>query len=147
MLINNLIASGKFDISFAILFGLFIPLSKIENYKSNQNNSKKYLNHIKPKTILSQGTHIHDELYLHKFSDLLKLDSNIIIMQHGNNYNLINKNFHTGINTEYNFNNNLFTWGWTNYEHEIPISSPIFLTAKPKESLSFIFLFNPISKE
>ena len=82
------------------------------------------------KILISQGSHIDNEIKLH---ELYKLDKNKIkikVIQHGNNYDLIEKKYHTGIEHEYIFQNELYTWGWSNNKNENKVTSPRLMNFK-----------------
>ena len=82
-----LFKEGDLNLSYATLFSLFLPLSKFENYNFNKSQSlKNIFKKKKFKILISQGSHIDNEIKLH---ELYKLDKNKIkikVIQHGNNY-------------------------------------------------------------
>ena len=60
----------------------------------------------------------------------IKINKKIKVIQHGNNYDLIEKKYHTGIEHEYIFQNELYTWGWSNNKNEIKVTSPRLMNFK-----------------
>ena len=123
--VKEILIHGGIDYSIASCFSLYLPLSKLENYNfyKSQNSYNNFKNKYY-KTIFTQGGHIDNECKLHNIYEQCKKGKKINVIQHGNNYDLIDKKFHTGIEHEYFFNGNLFTWGWSNNEKERKISSP-----------------------
>lgn len=126
-----LFKEGDLNLSYAILFSLFLPLSKFENYNFNKSQSLKTIFKKKKfKTLISQGSHIDNEIKLHQLYLLDKNKIKIKVIQHGNNYDLIEKKYHTGIEHEYIFQNELYTWGWSNNKNEIKVTSPRLMNFK-----------------
>lgn len=135
--LNNILVESKdFDYPISIILSIFLPMSKIENLNYYKLKSyKKNFKNKNLKAIFSQGSHIDQEHKLHEYAKFLKNEKNIFVVQHGNNYDLIEKKFHTGIETEYLFENNLLTWGWSNSKVEKAITSPRLIKFKKECSI------------
>ena len=124
-LYNILLNDEDLKLSYVTLISLFLPMSKLENY--NQIKTKTSIRIKKNKnfkSLFTQGSHIDNEIKLHELYQLHEDKIKINVIQHGNNYDLIEKKYHTGIDHEYFFKNGLYTWGWSNNEKEIRITSP-----------------------
>tara|TARA_B100000989_G_C19532426_1_gene470852 strand:- start:958 stop:2697 length:1740 start_codon:yes stop_codon:yes gene_type:complete len=127
-LFNYLYNQNKFDKTFLYIFCLSIPVSLLENFskyyyhKSNQFFFKK-----KPKIVFSSGSHVSYEINMCMLAKLYSKQTNINIIQHGNLYNIIDKEYHSGIDLEFEYSK-LITWGWSNDSFEIPMSSPRLFT-------------------
>lgn len=123
--INEILLSKGINKFIAYCFSLYLPLSKLENYnfyKSHiSHNNFKNKNY---KSVFTQASHIDNEFKLHNLYEDIEKGKKINVIQHGNNYDLIHKKFHTGIEHEYFFDGNLLTWGWSNYDKEKKITSP-----------------------